>query len=304
MNKKVNSIIEKLKTNSPLVADGAWGTMLQQKGLKIGECPELWNLTNRNKVFQIAKEYVNAGAEIIKTNSFGGNKFRLEHFNLQDKIYELNKAAAEISSEAAGENVFVFGSVGPTGKILMMEDISEQEIYDSFSLQVKALEDGGADVILIETFSAIDEALIAIKAARENTHLPIACSFTFEKNLDGSFRTMMGVDPEIFLNAVVNAGADIIGTNCGNGFENMVELVSILRSLNPYIPIIVNSNAGMPIIQDGKIIYPETPEFIKPLIEQMINAGANIIGGCCGTTPEHIKIIADICKNQNKKHSL
>ncbi len=297
MNKKIKSIIEKLKTNSPLAADGAWGTMLQQKGLKVGECPELWNLTNRNKVFQIAKEYVNAGAEIIKTNSFGGNKFRLEHFKLEDKIYELNKAAAEISSEAAEENVFVFGSVGPTGKILMMEDISEQEIYDSFSLQVKALEDGGADVILIETFSAIDEALIAIKAARENTHLPTACSFTFEKNIDGSFRTMMGVEPATFLQNIFNAGTEIIGTNCGNGFENMIELVSILRNINPYIPILVNSNAGMPVVQDGKIIYPESPEFIKPLIQQMINAGANIIGGCCGTTPEHIKVIAEICKN-------
>jgi 5-methyltetrahydrofolate--homocysteine methyltransferase len=271
-----------------LLSDGAWGTFLQAEGLKQGECPELWNIEHRDVVLKIAKSYINAGSDMIETNTFGGNKIKLEHYGLSERTFELNKAGAEISREAA-EDKIVLGSIGPTGKLLMMGDVTEKELYEAFSEQVKGLNAGGVDAFCIETFFDIQEAEVAIKAVRENSDLEVILTFSFDKSPAG-FNTMMGVSPKIMVERF-GKEVDIIGTNCSNGFEGMIEVVKEMRTINQDIPILVHANAGMPVSLGEEVKYPDTPKIMAELTPSLISAGANAIGGCCGTTPEHIKMI-------------
>jgi 5-methyltetrahydrofolate--homocysteine methyltransferase len=294
---KRSTITEIANSGKILVSDGAWGTFLQKKGLQAGECPELWNLTHPDIVKEIAQSYIDAGADMIQTNSLGGNSFQLEHYGLACQVLEINEAAARLSREMAGEGHWVIASIGSTGKMLLMGDVTEEELYEAFKTQVIALEKGGADAVCIETMSDTDEALIAIRAAKENTKLEVICTFTFDKIGENEFRTMMGASPDEVAVACVNAGADIIGTNCGNGLEDMIPIVAQMREVAPDTPILVHANAGIPEIINGEIIYPETPEQIKAFIPQIIRAGANIIGGCCGTTPAHIAMIKETVLN-------
>ena len=283
-----------------LVSDGAWGTFLQKKGMEPGECPELWCVERPDDVREIATSYATAGADIVETNSFGGSKFKLEHYGLANRAVEINEAAARLSREAAGDSKWVLGSIGPTGKILMMGDVSEEELFDAFAEQAVALEQGGADVICVETMSAIDEAVLAIRAAKERTLLEVVCTFTFERTVNGDYRTMMGVSPTEMAAALIDAGADIIGTNCGNGMEQMVAVVREIRDHAPSVPILVHANAGAPVNVDGIDTFPETPEDMRARVPALIDAGANIIGGCCGTTPKHIQAIKEAVVESGK----
>jgi len=283
----MRKILDQIKTGKVLVSDGAWGTFLQQKGMLPGECPEEWNLTHPDEVFDIAKSYIEAGADMIETNSFGGTVFKMGKYGLGDKVFELNKAAAEISRKAAGDK-FVIGSVGPTGKILMMGDVTEEELYDAFKEQVLGLEAGGVDAIMIETMTDLDEARLAIRAAKENTKCEVFCTMTFDKTVQGEFRTMMGVSPTEMVETLVEAGADLIGANCGNGIADMIGIVEEIRKADAEIPVLVHANAGMPHYHDGQTVFPETPDEMALLVPKIIAAGANIVGGCCGTTPGHI----------------
>ena len=276
-----------------MVSDGAWGTFLQQKGLRPGECPEEWNISRPKDVFDIAQSYIEAGADMVETNSFGGNRFKLEKYGFGDRVYEFNKAAAEISRKAAGPDRFVLGSIGPTGKLLIMEEVTEDELYDAFKEQALALEAGDVNAIMIETMTDLDEARIAVKAAKENTDCEVFCTMTFQKIIGGEFRTMMGISPAEMAETIVGAGADLIGTNCGNGMEDMIGMVQEIRSLNPDIPILVHANAGMPCYHDGVTTFPESPDDMAARVNEIIVAGANIVGGCCGTTPDHIRKIRD-----------
>lgn len=285
------SILDELKQNKILLSDGAWGTFLQLKGMIPGECPELWNITHRSDVLDIARAYLQAGSDIIETNSFGGSRLKLSQYGLGDRVSELNQAAASISREAAGKNKHVAGSVGPTGKMLLMGDVIEDELYDGFREQAIALEKGGADIIIIETMSDLDEARLAVKAARENTGCTVVITMTFSKDMNGKFFTMMGISPAEMTISMKKAGAHIIGSNCGNGTEDMLGVVREIRASDKDIPVMIQANAGAPEFIDGVTIYRESPEIMASFIPKLIEAGANIIGGCCGTTPEHIRQI-------------
>jgi 5-methyltetrahydrofolate--homocysteine methyltransferase len=282
---KIKKALEKGRI---LISDGAWGTFLQKKGLKAGECPELWNIEHPDVVYNIAKGYIDAGSNMIETNSFGGSSIKLSHYGLADKAYDLNKAAAEISRRAAGNDHYVLGSIGPTGKLLMMGEISEVELFNSFSEQAVALAAGKADAIVIETMSDIEEARQAIRAVKSKTNLEIICTMTFEKTKSGEFRTMMGFSPADMVDQLMSEGVDVVGANCGNGFKDMIGIVKEIRTVDNKIPVLVHANAGIPIYKDGKTVFPETPDEMASYVPQIIQAGVNIIGGCCGTTPEHI----------------
>ncbi len=296
----MEKLLERVRQGEILVSDGAMGTFLQANGLKPGECPELWCITHPHVVKGIAEAYIAAGADIVETNSFGGNAYKLRAFGLNGRVAEINHAAAALAKQAMGAKGYVAASVGPTGRIVEEEggDIQPDDLYRAFEEQVVALEEGGADALCIETMSSLTEALAAIKAAKDHTKLPVICTFTFEGSA-GRFHTMMGVTPERAAKEAAAAGADIIGANCGNGIVNMIEITRKMRASQPQTPILIHANAGLPVLEGEKTVFKETPEFMASHVKAIINAGANILGGCCGTTPAHIAAVADVIKSRS-----
>jgi len=291
----MNDIIQQLQKNKVLVSDGAWGTMLQAKGLKPGDCPEEWNISNPEAVESIAAAYREAGADIVLTNSFGGSQFKLRDFGFEDRTDEFNRTAAQLSKQAAGDDVFVFASVGPTGHFLVpLGTTTEEQMIDNFKVQIQGLADGGADVILVETMTDLGEASAAVKAARDVCDLPVAVTMTFDKGKQG-YRTMMGTSVEKTVGTFVDLDVDILGTNCGNGIEQMVEIITEFRQFTDKY-LIAHPNAGLPKLIDGKTVFEQTPVEMAGLVPDLIKAGANIIGGCCGTSPAHIEAIAQKIK--------
>lgn len=289
----MRNLKKELSLGRTLISDGAWGTFLQQKGLAPGECPELWNLTRPNDVFDIAHSYVLAGADMVETNSFGANSYKLAPFGLQSKVYEINKAAAEISRKAAGNSKYVLGSIGPTGKMIITGDVTYDDLYAVFAEQAAALYEGGADAIVIETMSDIEETRAAVHACKDKTKAVIIVTMTFEKTAEDTYHTMMGVTPAEMTAEMVKAEADVIGANCGNGIINMIGIVKEIRKVNSVIPVLIHANAGVPEYRNGVTVFPESPDQMASSVKELIKAGANIIGGCCGTTPDHIRKIAD-----------
>ncbi|MDR1384432.1 MAG: homocysteine S-methyltransferase family protein [Planctomycetaceae bacterium] len=281
--------ISSLLANGTVILDGGWGTQLQECGLEIGAHPDIWNLTAPEKVENVAKAYVNAGSQIILTNTFGSTKFTLTKHGYENKVAEINRAGVEISKRAAeGTAVKVFASIGPTGVMLVMGTVKPEELYDAFLEQAEAQAAGGADGIIVETMSDPAEAALAVKAAK-TVGLPVAVSFVFDSG-KAKDRTMMGATPEQVVTQMLDAGADIIGSNCGQGIDGFIPICQRIRAATT-LPIWMKANAGLPEIVDGKTVYKQSPEVFAEKAVELVEAGANFVGGCCGTSPDFIRIL-------------
>jgi len=277
--------------NRILVCDGALGTMIQEAGLPPGACPELWNLEAPETIGEIHRAYVEAGARIIESNTFGANSLKLADYGLQDQSYELARAGAELARQAAGDRALVAGSVGPTGGLVQpMGPFSYDELEDTFALQIRGLAEGGADLILIETMMELSECKAAVTAARRVApDLPVIAQMTFGE--DGN--TVMGTSPETAALVLEALGADYVGVNCSTGPEGLLEVVRRMGRVTR-LPLSVQPNAGMPVLEEGRTIYRATPEHMARYASDFVRAGAAVLGGCCGTRPEHIRAIARV----------
>jgi 5-methyltetrahydrofolate--homocysteine methyltransferase len=286
-------MLERLKDGEILVADGAMGTMLFQKGLQPGHCPESLNLTKPETLAEIARLYLEAGADIIQTNTFGASPMKLSEYGLEQKTEEINSKAVSIVKKVVGGGAYVSGSCGPSGKILKPYGDTEPDfLYEGFERQMKALVKAGVDLLCIETMTDLMEATLAVKAAKAaSPNIPVVATMTFDETPRGFF-TIMGVNIEEAAAGLQDVGADIIGSNCGNGIENMIKIAHEFKKVSN-LPIIIQSNAGRPETKDGQLIYLETPEFFAEKTQELVDAGVSIIGGCCGTTPEYIRAIKE-----------
>jgi len=275
------------------VTDGAWGTELQARGLGIGELPDAWNLSHPERVAEVASAYVNAGSRVILTNTFGANRIRLGDHSLAKRAVEINRAGVEISLRVAQGRARVFASIGPTGKMLMVGETTEEEMRAAFQEQATALAQAGADAIVVETMSDLAEAQIAVAAVR-TTGLPVVACMVFDSGKDKD-RTMMGTTPEQAAAALTAAGADVVGANCGQGIAGFTGICRRLRAATDR-PIWLKPNAGLPQIVNGRAQYATTPEEFARHVPELIEAGASFIGGCCGTRPDFIKAICQRIK--------
>ncbi len=286
----MNRFLSELIRSGPVLTDGAWGTQMQARGLPIGGCPDAWNLTHPDRVAEVAAAYVAAGSRVILTNTFGANRLTLSRHALAEQAAPINRRGAQISRQAAGDRAHVFGSIGPSGRMLATGEVTASELQSAFEEQAQALREGGAEGLVVETMSDLDEARIAVAAAK-TAGLPVIASMTFGAGKQGD-RTIMGVTPERAAAALAEAGADALGTNCGIGPEAMLPLCARLRAASD-LPVWVKPNAGLPVIEDGRAVYQTTPEAFADIVRQFIGAGANFIGGCCGTSPEFIAALAE-----------
>ncbi|MBN1292043.1 MAG: homocysteine S-methyltransferase family protein [Candidatus Latescibacteria bacterium] len=284
---------EMLEENKIYISDGAWGTELAKKGIGPGKCPELLNVENRKVLDEIALSYVEAGANFILTNTFGGNPYKLRKYGVEDRLEELNEAGVRISKDAAEGRALVLGSIGPSGEFLApLGLVTKKEMIAGFVRQVQAFIAGGADAVIIESMTDLNEILCALKAVKDNSDYGVICSMTFDKGLQG-YATMMGVKPADAVHALEKAGAEIVGSNCGWGIEEIIEVARIMRA-ETQLPLWFKPNAGMPELIDGETVYRHTPEYMASKIPELIDAGAKVVGGCCGSTPDHIRKIREI----------
>jgi methionine synthase I (cobalamin-dependent) len=284
----MNELLEEILRQTPVIIDGAWGTQIQRRGLEPGGSPDAWNLTHPFEVEQVARSYVEAGSRIILTNTFGASRMMLERHGLEHMAREINKAGAAISRKAAANKAYVFGSIGPSGRMLMMGETTEEELSEAFTEQAMALAEGGAHGIVVETMSDLTEAKLAVASARK-TSLPIVASMVYDSGKEYD-RTMMGTTAEQAAQALADAGADVIGANCGLGIEHFMVVCRRLRAATP-LPVWIKPNAGLPELIEGKVVYHTTPEEFAGHAVTIRDGGAQFIGGCCGTTPEFIRAL-------------
>lgn len=281
----MHDLIAELISGGPVLTDGAWGTQMQARGLGVGACPDEWNLSNPEAVEEVARSYVEAGSRVIITNTFGATSFCLARHGLDEKVVDINRAGSEISRRAAGDEAKVFASIGPSGVMLMMGETSPDQLRDAFKVQAEALAEGGADALVIETMSDPAEARLAVEAAR-TTGLPVVACMVFDSGKDHD-RTMMGTTPEEAARTLEDAGADVIGSNCGQGIEGFLPICRRLRAATER-PIWIKANAGLPKVVDGQTVYTQTPGGFADHVPGLVEAGAAFVGGCCGTSPEFI----------------
>jgi len=282
-----------LAAGQPIVADGGMGTMLFAAGLERGAAPELWNVERPDAVRAVHRGYVEAGAQIILANSFGGNRLRLATHGLQARAPELNAAAARLAraeADAAPRPVLVGGSIGPTGQLVEpLGALPFEEARAAFAEQARALAEGGVDVLWIETMSDLEEVRAAVEACREAAPgVPVVVTMTF----DTRGRTMMGVTPQRAVEALQDLGVAALGANCGNGPDELAAAVIKMQGADPRVPLVAKANVGLPRVEEGVTVYDATPEVMAAYAQRVRAEGATIVGACCGSTPDHIRAIA------------
>jgi methionine synthase I (cobalamin-dependent) len=282
----MHKLLEKILANGPILTDGAWGTELQARGLPIGDFPDLWNVRHPERVLEVAQAYVDAGSQIILTNTFGANRIRMAELGAQDQVRKINREGVAISRKAAGAQALVFASIGPTGKLLLSGDVTEEELEATFAEQASALAEAGADGLAVETMSDLAEAGAAVRAAKR-TGLPVVACMVFDSGKEKD-RTMMGATPEQVAKELEASGADVIGANCGQGIEGFAGVCRRLRAASS-VPVWIKPNAGLPVMVDGKTVYHATPEQFAAHIPELAHLGASFLGGCCGTSPAFLR---------------
>jgi 5-methyltetrahydrofolate--homocysteine methyltransferase len=294
----VGQFLTHVRSGRVAIGDGAWGSLLIERGLRPGEPPELWTLEHPDVLASIARDYLEAGAEILTTNTFGGSPLRLSRYGLAARTEEINARAAEVALRAADGRAWVSASIGPTGLLLKpLGDLEPDAAHESFERQIRALVAAGVDVLCIETMTDLAEATLAIRAARAVTrNVPVIATMTFEVGLSGaSPATVMGVGVERASVALVEAGADVVGANCGRGVAEMAAVARAFSACSP-VPISLRPNAGLPRHEGGRMVYSETPEQFAAAAAELLQAGVWILGGCCGTTPAHIRAVAEVVR--------
>lgn len=295
----VETLVTKLKGNWPVVSDGAIGTMLIDRGLKAGLAPESFNLENTKALEDIARLYFDAGADIVHTNTFGGSSLKLTSHHLGDHVEDINLNAINAVKSVAPNQGVVSMSCGPTGMILKpYGDADPETVYESFQQQLAIAIDAGADAVTVETMIDLEEAKLAVKAAKSlSDSLPVMATMTFDDTPKG-FYTIMGVSIEKAAQGLEAAGADVVGSNCGNGIETMVEIAREFTKVT-HLPLLIQANAGLPELRDGAAVYPETPDFMAEKAEELVEMGVAVIGGCCGTTPRHIRVLRQMVDSRH-----
>ena len=291
----MTQLLDDIRSGKIRVADGAMGTTLQTRGLDDGGAPELWNVEKSDVVRAVFEEYVQAGSQLLTTNTFGGSRPRLQMHGLEDRVYELNKAAAQIARSVADtqQGVYVMGDIGPSGDLMEpMGIMTHDSAKELFAEQIKGLVDGGVDAILIETMSDLGEVEAAIAAAKQEAPgLPIFATLSFDTNL----HTMMGVSPSQAVVALTDLGADVVGANCGRGFEEMKTIAEQMIAARPEGAILImQTNAGLPELVGGEFVYNGTPEAMGALTQGLKDSGVDVIGACCGSTAAHIAAIRKV----------
>jgi 5-methyltetrahydrofolate--homocysteine methyltransferase len=289
----MKKLLQDAVRDRPLLCDGAMGTQLMIAGLEQGNCGEAWNLTHPGRVLAIQRRYAEAGAECILTNTFGGSRIMLTRHSQGDHVAAINKAGVEITRQAFGNSDgYVIGDIGPFGGLLEpYGDFSEAQVRSAFEEQAAALVEGGADAIIIETQTSLEELLIGIEASQAAGAPCIIGSMAYDVTLDGStFRTMMGIEPERAAAFMEEHGAHIVALNCGTRMDMQRALTAVERYKSvTSLPVMVQPNAGQPRLVDMKVVYDETPDEMVKGLMPLLEAGANIVGACCGSTPEHIR---------------
>lgn len=288
--------LERLNAGEIIVADGATGTNYQAMGLAIGVAPEEWVDAEPQRVLALHRAFIEAGADIILTDTFGGTPLRLRETIFANRARELNRRAAQLARQAASSaDVLVAGSIGPTGMLMEpLGELTERAAVDSFAEQAAGLDEGGADLLLLETFFALEEAAAAIEGIRQVSDLPLVVTFSFDQGT----RTMMGVSPTSMVTTMAPHGLAALGANCGRSLDDMARVVDELAATQSGIPLWIKPNAGLPRMVGEVARYDTTPETMAAYTKRFIEAGARIVGGCCGTSPEHLQAIAAVARTR------